>query len=368
MKKNIVLLPGDGIGPEVVNQAVKVMESINEIFGHEFNMTTELIGAASIDETGSPLTDEVIEKCSKSDAIVLGAIGALKYDNDPSLTVRPEQGLLKLRKSLSLYGNIRPINTYEISKKSSPLKEELIDGVDFVIFRELTGGLYFGDKFKSEDNTMASDNCVYTKIEIDRIAQLAFEMAMTRKKKLLLVDKANVLETSRLWRRLVQEMSAKYPEVIVDYMFVDNAAMQLMMNPKQFDVILTENLFGDILSDLASVITGSLGMLPSSSIGVNTAMFEPIHGSYPNAAGKDIANPFATILSVAMMYDYFNLPWEANCIRNAVEWAMSKKLVTIDLNKDDYLLCSRVGEYICLYIEEEGKVSINLSNLVSTII
>ncbi len=363
MQKNIILLPGDGIGPEVIAESIKVIDSINKVYNHQFSYSTHLIGAASIDANGTPLTEAVLKQCALSDAIVLGAIGDPKYDNDPTLTVRPEQGLLMLRKQLSLYANVRPIHTYEISKQSSPLKSELIEDVDFVIFRELTGGLYFGDKFKSDDGTLASDNCVYTKEEIDRIAKLAFEMAMTRHKKLLLVDKANVLETSRLWRKLVQEMSVQYPEVEVDYMFVDNAAMQLMMNPKQFDVILTENLFGDILSDQASVITGSLGMLPSSSIGLNTAMFEPIHGSYPQAAGKDIANPFATILSVAMMYDYFNLPKEAKAIRLAIDWALSENLVTQDLNSQTSLPCSKVGDYVSLFIEEEGNINLNRSNI-----
>lgn len=368
MKKKIILLPGDGIGPEVVNQATKVIEAVNHIFEHEFTMKTELIGASSINATGVPVTDGVIAACENSDAILLGAIGDPKYDNDPTLTVRPEQGLLALRKSLSLYGNVRPINTYEISKSSSPLKEELIDGVDFVILRELTGGLYFGEKNLSEDGNMASDLCVYTKEEIDRVSKLAFELAMKRSKKLLLVDKANVLETSRLWRKLVQEMSSKYPEVTVDYMFVDNAAMQLMMNPKQFDVILTENLFGDILSDQASVITGSLGMLPSSSIGVKTAMFEPIHGSYPQAAGKDMANPFATILSVAMMYEYFNLHNEATLVRKSVQWALSKNIVTQDLNEEEHLTCSKVGDYISLFIEEKGEVNVGRPAMECTII
>ena len=363
MKKNIVLLPGDGIGPEVVRQAVKVINAINDVFKNEFSCTTELIGAVSIDANGSPITGEVIQKCAKSDAIILGAIGDPKYDNDPTLKVRPEQGLLALRKSLSLYANIRPIGTYDISKTSSPLKEEVLKEVDIVIFRELTGGLYFGEKSISEDGKTANDSCTYTQQEIERIAKLAFEMAMTRNKKMTLVDKANVLETSRLWRKIVQRMSSDFPEVKVGYMFVDNAAMQLMINPRQFDVILTENLFGDILSDLASVITGSLGMLPSSSIGVNTAMFEPIHGSYPEAAGKDIANPFATILSVAMMYEYFNLNKEAELIRDAINWALLENLVTQDLNPNEHLSCSKVGDLICLFIEEHVDIKLNRSNM-----
>src|SRR6187551_1849920 len=268
MKKNIAVINGDGIGPEVTRQSIAVLDAVAEKFGHEFEYRHCLMGAVAIDATGNPLPDETIEICLESDAILFGAIGHPKYDNDPTAKVRPEQGLLKLRKSLQLYANIRPITTYAALQHLSPLKQKQLEDIDFIIFRELTGGIYFGKKEMNEEKTQAIDECVYTKAEIERIAHLAFQYAMQRRKKLTLVDKANVLETSRLWRKVVQEIATQYPEVAVDYMFVDNAAMQIILNPKQFDVILTENLFGDIISDEASVISGSLGLLPSASVGV----------------------------------------------------------------------------------------------------
>ncbi|MCO6500690.1 MAG: 3-isopropylmalate dehydrogenase [Vicingus serpentipes] len=359
MNKKIFVLSGDGIGPEVIAQAEKVIKAIDETYNHKFELANGLIGAASIDATGEPLTDEVIAKCKSSDAVLLGAIGDPKYDNDPTKKVRPEQGLLKLRKALALYSNIRPINTYDILKDVSPLKNEKLKGVDLVIYRELTGGIYFGEKQLSADGNTASDLCSYSKEEITRIAKLAFEAAKLRRKKLTLVDKANVLETSRLWRKVVQDMAKKYPEVTVEYMYVDNAAMQMVINPASFDVVLTENMFGDIISDLASVLTGSLGMLPSSSIGKKVGMFEPCHGSYPQAAGKDIANPMATILSVAMMYDYFELHKEAKAIRDAVNWALTERVVTEDINKGNPSPCSTVGDLIAYHIEEKGDVQLN---------
>ena len=276
MEKKITVLPGDGIGPEVVAQGVKVIEAINHLFDHKFHLKEADFGAISIDKHGTPLTDSTLNSCLESDAVFLGAIGDPKFDNDPSLPVRPEQGLLKLRKSLELFSNVRPITTYSILNDVSPLKNHLLENVDMVIYRELTGGIYFGEKKKSEDGTSASDLCSYSDWEISRIAYQAFEAATNRRNKLTLVDKANVLETSRLWRKVVQEISQEYPKVTVDYLFVDNAAMQVMANPGQFDLILTENMFGDIISDLASVITGSLGMLPSASVGKKVAMFEPI--------------------------------------------------------------------------------------------
>jgi len=319
MEKQIAIIEGDGIGPEVTRQAVKTLNAIAERFNHRFHYTYCLMGAVAIDRTGNPLPDATIETCLNSDAILFGAIGHPKYDNDPAAKVRPEQGLLKLRKSLQLFANIRPINTYASLHYLSPLRAKNIDGVDFVIFRELTGGIYFGKKETNEEGTSAFDECVYSREEIERIARLAFQSAQKRKKKLTLVDKANVLETSRLWRKVVQEVAKDYADVKVDFLFVDNAAMQIILNPKQFDVILTENMFGDILSDEASVITGSLGLLPSASIGSGSALFEPIHGSYPQAAGKDIANPLGSILSAALMLDHFELHQEASLIREAVE-------------------------------------------------
>ncbi|MEP0985338.1 3-isopropylmalate dehydrogenase [Ekhidna sp.] len=359
MKKKITILPGDGIGPEVVNQGLKVIEAINDLYDHHFELIQADFGAVSIDKHGSPFTDEALSECLSSDAIFLGAIGDPKYDNDPNLPVRPEQGLLKLRKSLELFSNIRPISTYDLLTDVSPLKNSLLKDVDFVIYRELTGGIYFGEKHISTDRTYASDLCEYTDKEISRITYQAFEAAMSRRKKLTLVDKANVLETSRLWRRVVQDISVEYPEVVVDYLFVDNAAMQVVLNPGQFDVILTENMFGDIISDLASVITGSLGMLPSASIGKKTALFEPIHGSYPQAQGLDIANPMAAILSVAMMYEHFGLLQEAEMIKEGIKWALDNQIVTQDLSiTKEASSCSKVGDVIAWFIEEEGELKI----------
>ena len=359
MKKNIAVIEGDGIGPEVTQQSIRVLNSIAESFGHEFTYTYCLMGADAIDKTGNPLPDETIEVCLKSDAILFGAIGHPKYDNDPTAKVRPEQGLLKLRKSLQLYANIRPISTYASLHHLSPLKSKNIEGVDFIIFRELTGGIYFGKKEISEDGTQASDDCVYTKAEIERIAGLAFHFAQKpgRRKKITLVDKANVLETSRLWRKVVQEMAPQYPDVTVDYMFVDNAAMQIILNPKQFDVILTENMFGDIISDEASVISGSLGLLPSASVGINEkiALFEPIHGSYPQATGKDIANPIGSILSAAMMLEFLSMEEEAKLVRDAVNWTLQYSFVTKDIDPVNFYFTSTIGELISDYVS--GKIS-----------
>ena len=295
MKKNIAVIEGDGIGPEVTRQSVKVLDAIAEKFGHEFNYSYCLMGAISIDKTGTPLPQETIDICLDSDAILFGAIGHPKYDNDPTAKVRPEQGLLGLRKALQLFANIRPVSTYPSLHHLSPLKTKNIEGVDFVIYRELTGGIYFGKKETNAEGNYAVDECCYSTPEIERIAHLAFQAAQKRRKKLTLVDKANVLETSRLWRKVVKEIATQYSDVELNFLFVDNAAMQIILNPKQFDVILTENMFGDIISDEASVISGSLGLLPSASVGNRTSLFEPIHGSYPQAAGKDIANPIGSI-------------------------------------------------------------------------
>lgn len=350
MKKNIAVIFGDGIGPEVTQQSINVLNAVAKNFGHEFNYTYNLMGAIAIDQTGNPLPDETIEACLNSDAVLFGAIGHPKYDNDPAAKVRPEQGLLKLRKALQLYANIRPVTTYPSLQHLSPLKAKNLEGADFIIFRELTGGIYFGEKLLSEDGSQASDNCVYTKNEIERIAHLAFKYAQQRSKKLTLVDKANVLETSRLWRKVVQEIAAGYSDVAVDYMFVDNAAMQIIINPKQFDVILTENMFGDIISDEASVLAGSLGLLPSASVGNGTALFEPIHGSYPQAAGKDIANPLGSILSAAMLLDHLGLSTEAGLVREAVDWTLKHNFVTKDIDPVNFYSTTTIGELICEYV------------------
>jgi 3-isopropylmalate dehydrogenase len=355
MKKNIVVIEGDGIGPEVTRQAVKVLNAIAECFHHEFHYRYCLMGAIAIDKTGNPLPDETVKMALESDAILFGAIGHPKYDQDPTAKVRPEQGLLKLRKSLQLFANIRPVSTYPSLHHLSPLKTKNIEGVDFIIYRELTGGIYFGKKETNADQTVATDECTYSREEIERIAHLAFKQAVIRRKKLTLVDKANVLETSRLWRKWVQEIAKGYPEVTLDFLFVDNAAMQIILNPKQFDVILTENMFGDILSDEASVISGSLGLLPSASVGKGPALFEPIHGSYPQAAGKDIANPLGSILSAAMMLDHFGLYKEAELVREAAEWTLMHGFVTKDIDPVNFYFTTTIGELISDYLV--GKIS-----------
>ena len=363
MKKQITVIEGDGIGPEVTRQSVKILTAIAEQFNHEFVFTEALIGADAIDKTGSPLPAETIDICLDSDAILFGAIGHPKYDNDPTAKVRPEQGLLGLRKALQLFANIRPVTTYPALHFLSPLKTKNIEDVDFVIFRELTGGIYFGKKETNAAGTVASDDCSYTKEEIERIAHPAFKAAQQRRKKLTLVDKANVLETSRLWRKVVQEIAPQYSDVTVDYLFVDNAAMQIILNPKQFDVILTENMFGDIISDEASVISGSLGLLPSASVGNRTALFEPIHGSYPQAAGKDIANPIGSILSAAMLLDHIGLPKEAVLVREAVEWTIENKFVTKDIDPINFYFTSTVGELIIDFISKNVFDSVNKENI-----
>jgi 3-isopropylmalate dehydrogenase len=353
MKKKIAVILGDGIGPEVTEQSIKVLNIIAKQFKHEFSYEHALMGAIAIDKTGNPLPDETIKICLASDAILFGAIGDPKYDNDPTAKVRPEQGLLKLRKELQLFANIRPVKTYETLQHLTPLKPRILENVDFIIFRELTGGIYFGDKTLSADGTVATDNCSYSVAEIERIAHLAFQYAQKRKKKLTLVDKANVLETSRLWRKVVQKIASDYKDVAVDYLFVDNAAMQIILNPAQFDVVLTENLFGDIISDEASVLAGSLGMLPSASVGNTVALFEPIHGSYPQAKGKDIANPMGSILSAAMLLDHVGMQKEASIVREAVDWCLSNKFVSKDIDALNSYSTSAIGDLICEYIEKQ---------------
>jgi 3-isopropylmalate dehydrogenase len=363
MKKKIAVLGGDGIGPEVTRQSVNVLKAIAEQFGHEFIFTEAVIGAVAIDETGTPLPAATIDTCLDSDAVLFGAIGHPKYDNDPAAKVRPEQGLLGLRKALQLYANSRPVTTYPSLHFLSPLKTANIEEVDFVIFRELTGGIYFGKKSINEEGTIASDDCIYTKEEIERITHLAFKAAQQRRKKLTLVDKANVLETSRLWRKVVQEIALGYKDVTVDYLFVDNAAMQIIINPKQFDVILTENMFGDIISDEASVISGSLGLLPSASVGNRTALFEPIHGSYPQAAGKDIANPVGSVLSAAMLLDHLELTEEAALVRKAVAWTIDNRFVTKDIDPINFYFTSTIGELLIDFISKNAAERINKENI-----
>ncbi|HHU58131.1 MAG TPA: 3-isopropylmalate dehydrogenase [Bacteroidales bacterium] len=353
MKLNIAVLAGDGIGPEIIAQAIKVVDAVCAKKGHEVTYQEALTGAAAIDALGDPYPDSTHQICLAADAVLFGAIGHPKFDNDPTAKVRPEQGLLRMRKQLGLYANLRPVETFPSLLHKSPLRRDLVEGADFMCIRELTGGIYFGEKGRSEDGNTAFDNCVYTRPEIERILKLGFEYAMKRNKKLTVVDKANVLETSRLWRQIAQEMAPDYPEVDTQYMFVDNAAMQLIQWPKNFDVMVTENMFGDILTDEASVITGSLGLLPSASIGLHTSVFEPIHGSYPQAAGKDIANPVATVLSAALMFEYaFDLKEEAALIRQAVNASLEQNFVTEDIDKAQAKKTSEVGDWLANYISK----------------
>ncbi len=348
MNFKIAVLPGDGIGPEIVEQAIKVLKATGKKFGHSFDFTNAYVGAAAIDKTGNPFPDETYKLCMDSDAVLFGAIGDPKYDNDPKAKVRPEQGLLAMRKKLGLYANIRPVTTFKSLIHKSPLRPDLVEGADFVVIRELTGGIYFGEpRGRSEDGNTAYDTCIYTREEIERITRLAFDYAKKRNRRLTVVDKANVLASSRLWRETVQEMVPSHPDVEVDYMFVDNAAMQIIQWPAKFDVMLTENMFGDILSDEASVITGSLGLLPSASVGIHTSVFEPIHGSYPQAAGKDIANPLATVLSAAMLLELsLDLTEEAAAVRAVVDRSMDEGVVTEDIAAGKAWKTSEVGDWL----------------------
>ncbi|RIA10677.1 3-isopropylmalate dehydrogenase [Flavobacteriaceae bacterium MAR_2010_72] len=364
MKLNIAVLPGDGIGPEVTAQAKKVLKAIAMEFDHKFIFNEALVGAIAIDQSGNPLPDETLKLCKRTDAVLFGAIGDPKYDNDPSAKVRPEQGLLKLRKELNLFANIRPVKAYETLLSKSPLKKAIIEGTDICIYRELTGGIYFGEKRTSEDGNTSSDLCEYSRFEIERIAHLAFKAAQSRKNKVTLVDKANVLESSRLWRKVVTEIAPEYREVTLDFLFVDNAAMQIILNPKQFDVILTENMFGDIISDEASVIGGSIGLLASASIGDKYALFEPIHGSYPQATGKGIANPIASILSAAMLLEHFELFEEAKLIKQGVEKSLKLHITTPDLNsKYSHITTTKVGDFIEDFISNPKDTNLNFKNI-----
>lgn len=349
---NIALLAGDGIGPEVIDQAVKVVDAIAKKFDHEITWKPALTGAAAIDAVGDPYPDETHEICAAADAVLFGAIGHPRFDNDPTAKVRPEQGLLKMRKKLGLFANVRPTFTFPSLIDNSPLKRERIEGTDLVFFRELTSGIYFGKSGREDNGNTAYDTCTYTRTEIRRLAVKGFEAAMLRSKKLCCVDKANVLESSRLWRETVQSMEKEYPEVEVSYEFVDAVAMRLVQWPNTYDVLITENLFGDILTDEASVISGSMGLMPSASLGEKISLFEPIHGSYPQAAGKDIANPLATILSAAMMFETaFGLQEEAEAIRAVVNKSLDERIVTEDLAESGKAYkTSEVGDWLAGHI------------------
>jgi 3-isopropylmalate dehydrogenase len=355
MKLNIAKLPGDGIGPEVVEEAAKVVDAVCRRFGHEVSWHFAWAGACAIDRFGNAFPEETYRTCLEADAVLFGAVGDPKYDNDPTARVRPEQGLLAMRKQLGLYANLRPVETFKSLVHKSPLKEELVDGADFLVLRELTGGMYFGEKGRLDGGDTAYDTNIYHRYEIERILKQAFTFAMQRRKHLTVVDKANVLESSRLWRQVAQEMAPQYPEVTTDYMFVDNAAMKLITGPKFFDVIVTENTFGDILTDEASVVSGSMGLLASASIGEKTGVYEPIHGSWPQAAGKGIANPVAAILSAAMMFEYaFGLMAEGKAIRQAVADSLAAGVVTDDLaDGGKAFSTSQVGDWIAERIERK---------------
>lgn len=355
MKKHIAVISGDGIGPDIVSEAVKTLERISSLYGHEFEFEYLLAGGASIDEYGVPLTQETLERAKSADSVLLGAVGGPKWDGLEG-RLRPEKALLALRSGLGLFCNLRPALMYKALEDASPLKSSIIgEGIDIMIVRELTGGIYFGEKTLSSDSSWASDLMKYSVEEIERIARKAFDAARKRKKRVTSVDKANVLETSRLWRKVVSRVAEDYPDVEVNHMYVDNAAMQLVRNPRQFDVIVTENMFGDILSDEASMITGSIGMLSSASLGSGKCgMYEPIHGSAPDIAGKNIANPIATILSAASMLRYsFDMDVEAKAIEDAVEKVVNAGWRTFDIAKEGekYIGTKEMGEKIREVIE-----------------
>ena len=348
----IAVLPGDGIGPEIVAQAVKAVDAVAAKFDYKVTYTHAKVGAAAIDEVGNPYPDSTHEVCMAADAVLFGAIGDPRFDNNPEAKVRPEQGLLAMRKKLGLFANIRPVETFKCLIHKSPLRAELVENADFICIRELTGGMYFGEKY--QDNDKAYDTNYYTRPEIERILKVGFEYAMKRKKHLTVVDKANVLASSRLWRQIAQEMEAQYPEVKTDYMYVDNAAMRMIQEPTFFDVMVTENTFGDILTDEGSCITGSMGLLPSASTGSSTPVFEPIHGSWPQGKGLNIANPLAQILSVAMLFEYFDLKEEGNLIRKAVDASLDAHIRTpeIQVEGGEKFGTKEVGAWIVDYIKK----------------
>jgi len=351
MKLKIAVLSGDGIGPEIMKQGVAVLDAVATKFGHQFAYEEALVGATAIEAVGNPYPDSTHEMCMRVDAVLFAAVGDLKYDNAPTSPVRPEQGLLAMRKKLGLFANIRPVATFDCLLHKSPLKEELLRGADFVVIRELTGGMYFGEKH--EDDQMAFDTDIYTRPEIERILKVAFEMARGRKKHLTVVDKANVLASSRLWRRIAKEMEPQYPDVVTDYMFIDNASMRVLTEPRFFDVIVTENTFGDILTDETSCITGSMGLQPSSSLGLHTPLFEPVHGSWPQAKGQNIANPLAQILSAAMLLEHFGLSAEGAMVRRAVDASLEANVRTPDIQIEGapHYGTNEVGQWICSYIK-----------------
>lgn len=354
--KKILIVPGDGIGQEVTAEGKKVLDSIASKFGHTFNYDEALIGHAAIEKTGSPLPEETLTKMRASDAVLFGAVGHPKYDNDPTAKVRPEQGLLKMRKELGLYANLRPIKLFDELLDASSIKPEILRGADILFFRELTGDIYFGEKGRKNNGDTAYDNAEYSRFEVERIARKAFDSARTRRKKVCSVDKANVLETSRLWREVIQKVATDYPDVEVEHQFVDSAAMMLIKDPRRFDVVVTANLFGDILTDEASQIAGSMGMLASASIGDGTGVYEPIHGSAHDITGKGIANPLASILSAALLLDIsFGMKKESDAVINAVDKVLKAGYRTKDIADaktppDKVLNTSAMGEVVLKFL------------------
>ena len=353
MKLKIAVLAGDGIGPEISQQGVAVMQAVCNKFGHEASFTPALCGAAAIDAVGDPFPEETFQICRDADAVLFSAVGDPKFDNDPTAKVRPEQGLLAMRKKLGLFANIRPVETFDCLIHKSPLREDLVKGADFVCIRELTGGMYFGEKKEGTD--YAFDTNAYSRPEVERILHVAYQYARRRRKHLTVVDKANVLASSRLWRKVAQEVEKQYPDVQTDYMYVDNAAMRMIQEPRFFDVMVTENTFGDILTDEGSCITGSMGLLPSASTGESTPVFEPIHGSWPQAKGLNIANPLAQILSVAMLFEYFDLMEEGKLIRAAVQASLDENVRTPEIQVEGGAKygTKEVGAWIVRWIEAQ---------------
>lgn len=350
MDFKIAVLAGDGIGPEISVQGVNVMKAVCAKFGHKVEFNYAICGADAIDKVGDPFPESTYQVCRDADAVLFSAVGDPKFDNNPTAKVRPEQGLLAMRKKLGLFANVRPVQTFKCLLHKSPLRPELVECSDFLCIRELTGGMYFGEKY--QDDEKAYDTNMYTRPEIERILKVGFEYAMRRKKHLTVVDKANVLASSRLWRKIAQEMEPLYPEVKTDYMYVDNAAMRMIQEPTFFDVMVTENTFGDILTDEGSCISGSMGLLPSASTGEGTPVFEPIHGSWPQAKGLNIANPLAQILSVAMLFEYFGLAEEGALVRKAVDESLNANVRTpeIQVEGGGKYGTKEVGEWIVNYI------------------
>lgn len=332
MNLKIAVLPGDGIGPEISRAGIEVLDAVASRFGHTFTYKEALVGAAAIDAVGDPFPEATFDICREADAVFFSAVGDPRFDSNPDAKVRPEQGLLAMRKKLGLFANIRPVTTFKCLLHLSPLRPELVEGADFVCIRELTGGMYFGAKKEGDDE--AYDTCIYSRPEIERILRVAYQYVERRNGRLCVVDKANVLASSRLWRRVAKEMAVSHPDVATDFMYVDNAAMRMIQEPRFFDVMVTENTFGDILTDEASVISGSMGLLPSASVGESTPVFEPIHGSWPQAAGKNIANPLAQILSGAMMLEHFGLTEEGRVIRDAVNASLEEFVRTPDIQPE----------------------------------